>query len=236
MLHNIAITNLGAKALEGMMELVESTAIASVEPTADLPENEAWPLSLDNEDSISEERWRPYSTLPIKLCVAVPLQEISLLHLAKMKPGMFLSSSWAAVDDVPLSTSDVFLANVCFEPSGANLGVRITGFAPRTAPVSPRRAQIEEIENAIETAGELDRLNDLRLKTSLCFGTAQVALHELLQLTTGDIIALDRPVNGPVNVTLRGCIVASGRLVLAAGLYAVQISDIVQLSRGLQYC
>jgi len=155
-LHDTAITNLGADALEGMMELVENTAIASVEPTADLPENEAWPLSLDNEDSISEERWRPYSTLPIKLCVAVPLQEISLLHLAKMKPGMFLSSSWAAVDDVPLSTSDVFLANVCFEPSGANLGVRITGFAPRTAPVSPRRAAAENIAScamAVALAG-----------------------------------------------------------------------------------
>jgi|GEM_PF-3688830 len=218
------------------MELAEETAIASVEPTKGLPGGEVWPLALNDEDSIPEERWRPYSTLPIKLCVAVPLQEISLQHLSKMKPGMFLSSSWAAVEDVPLSTSDVFLANVCFEPSGSNLGVRITGFAPRTAPVSPRRAQTEEVEKNIEASGELDRLNDLRLKTSLCFGTAQVALHELLQLTTGDILALDRPINGPVNVTLRGCIVASGRLVLAGGLYAVQISDIVQLSRGLQYC
>ena len=216
------------------MELVEETAIATIKPVEDSSGDETWPL--DSRDSIPEDRWRPYSTLPIRLCVTVPLQEISLHHLAKMKPGMFLSSAWATVEDVPLLTNDVFLANVCFEPSGSNLGVRITGFTPRTAPVSLRRAQIEEAERTMETAGELDRLKDLRLKTSLCFGTAQVALHELLQLTTGDIIALDRPINGPVNVTLRGCVVASGRLVLAAGLYAVQISDIVQLSRSLQYC
>ena len=218
------------------MEIVEETSITPAKPVEGLPEDTGWRLAPDNADSIPEERWEPYAALPIKLCVAVPLQEISLHHLAKMKPGMFLSSSWSAAEDVPLFTDDVFLASVCFEPSGTNLGVRITGFAPRTAPVSPRRAQMEGLEKAIDASGELERLNDLRLKTSLCFGTTQVALHELLQLTTGDIIALDRPVNGPVNVTLRGCVVASGRLVLAAGVYAVQISDIVQMSRSLQYC
>ena len=199
--------------------------------------------ALDS-DAKMMARWERYGKFPVDLSVSFPLEEITLSHLADLRPGMVLRSAWPAAEDVPLSTGEVFLANVSFEPVGTRLGVRLSGFAPRPAPTVKRPVwagemgvegtETEETEGAQVQA--LDALKDLWLSLSVCVGTVQMPVEEILQWTVGDTIPLNRPVNAPVNLLLKERIVASGDLVLVAGFYAVQLTEIAPRSRRLPLC
>ena len=190
-----------------------------------------------NSDATMQARWDSYAKLPVDLSVSFPLEEITLNHLASLRPGMVLRSSWPAAEDVPLSTGDVFLANVSFEPVGTRLGVRLNGFEPRPVPAMKRQSlAMEAEEQASSTAPALDALKDLRLSLSVCVGTIQVLVEEILQWAVGDTIPLDRPVNAPVNLLLKDRIFANGNLVLVAGFYAVQLTDVAPRSLRLPSC
>ncbi len=78
--------------------------------------------------SLSKERWTIYSEVPARLSVLIPLPDLSLNELLKMKSGTLLTSEWHISQDMPLLVGDVFLANVSCEPAGERLGVRINGF------------------------------------------------------------------------------------------------------------
>src|ERR1700743_1878898 len=67
-------------------------------------------------DAKMKARWAAYAKFPVDLSVSFPLEEITLNHLAHLRPGMVLQSSWPAAEDIPLATGDIFLANVSFEP------------------------------------------------------------------------------------------------------------------------
>jgi flagellar motor switch protein FliN len=182
-------------------------------------------------------RWDAYAKFPVDLSVSFPLEEITLSHLAQLRPGIVLRSSWPAAEDIPLSTGDVFLANVSFEPAGTRLGVRLNGFAPRPVPSVKRQAPPDATEEQeASVAQALDTLKDLRVSLSVCVGTVQVQVEEILQWAVGDTIPLDRPANAPVNLLLKDRIVAGGNLVLVAGFYAVQLTGVAPRSRRLPSC
>ncbi len=180
--------------------------------------------------------WDRYSKFPIDLSVSFPLEEITLSHLAELRPGMVLRSPWPAAEDIPLLTGDVFLANVSFEPVGTRLGIRLSGFAPRPVPATKRPVMAEAEQEESAAPQTSDTLKDLWLNLSVCVGTMQMTVEEILQWAIGDTIPLDRPVNAPVNVLLKERIVASGNLVLVAGFYAVQLTGIAPRSRRLPQC
>jgi flagellar motor switch protein FliN len=192
---------------------------------------------LADSDARMKARWDAYAKFPVDLSISFSLEEITLNHLANLRPGMMLRSSWPAAEDVPLSSGDVFLANVSFEPVGTRLGVRINGFAPRPVPAARRQMPIDETEDQQASATQaLDTLKDLRVSLSVCVGTVQIQVDEILQWAIGDTIPLDRPVNAPVNLLLKDRIVAGGNLVLVAGFYAVQLTGIAPRSRRLPSC
>jgi flagellar motor switch protein FliN/FliY len=234
-----------------------SRALAEQQPRGSLPSGttDHAALAAEAKETTTElqsvalselkDRWDLYGKFPVDLSVSFPLEEITLGHLAGLRPGMVLKSAWPAAEDVPLSTGEVFLANVSFEPVGTRLGVRLSGFAPRPAPSSkrPTRLQMPEMDGQSEPNQQdvsqkqtLDTLNDLWLSLSVCVGTAQLPLGELLQWAAGDTIPLDRAVNAPVNLLLKERIVAGGNLVLVGGFYAVQLTEIAPRSRRLPSC
>jgi flagellar motor switch protein FliN/FliY len=209
---------------------------AAIEGAGEVVEARSAVPELPDDGWIGGVRWGYYSKLPLKLAVSFPLQKITFSHLANLKPGMLLNSIWPAAEDVLISTGDVFLANVSFEPVGPRLGVRISGFAARPAPVEKRSLYVPEVEAAEDKDMAAHSLNDLWLNLSVCVGTAQVPLQEVLQWTDGDVVPLDRPVNAPVNILLKERIVGSGNLVLIEGFYAVQVTTVAQRSNRLPSC
>jgi flagellar motor switch protein FliN/FliY len=69
---------------------------------------------------------------------------------------------------------------------------------------------------------------DVELNVSLRFGQRQLPLREVLELTSGSVIELDRMVDEPVELLLDGKLVARGEAVIVDGNYGLRVTEIPQ--------
>jgi flagellar motor switch protein FliN/FliY len=76
------------------------------------------------------------------------------------------------------------------------------------------------------TSRTLELLLDVDLPVSISFGRAQLAMKDVLKLTTGSIVELNRGVNDPVEVLVNHCLIARGEVVVVEGNYGVRIQEI----------
>jgi flagellar motor switch protein FliN/FliY len=69
---------------------------------------------------------------------------------------------------------------------------------------------------------------DVELNVSLRFGQRQLPLREVLELTSGSVVELDRLVDEPVELLLDGKLVARGEAVIVDGNYGLRVTEIPQ--------
>lgn len=72
----------------------------------------------------------------------------------------------------------------------------------------------------------MELLLDVDLPVSISFGRTQLAMKDVLKLTTGSIVELNRGVNEPVEVLVNRCLIARGEVVVVEGNYGVRIQEI----------
>lgn len=73
----------------------------------------------------------------------------------------------------------------------------------------------------------LDLLLDVDLPVSVSFGRTRIPIKDILKLTTGSIVELNRSVSEPVEVIVNNCTVARGEVVVIEGNYGVRIHQII---------
>ena len=72
-----------------------------------------------------------------------------------------------------------------------------------------------------------DLLMGVELPVSVSFGRVHLPLKDVLKLTAGSIIELNRTVDEPVEVIVNNCVVARGEVVVVEGNYGVRIHQIM---------
>jgi flagellar motor switch protein FliN len=83
-----------------------------------------------------------------------------------------------------------------------------------------------------QATGALDLLMDVQLAMTLRFGTRQLLLREVLDLSPGAVVELDRGVQEPVDLLLDGRLVARGEVVVIDGNYGLRVTDVSPLGSG----
>jgi flagellar motor switch protein FliN/FliY len=78
-------------------------------------------------------------------------------------------------------------------------------------------------------AGTLDLLMDVHLAMTLRFGARRLLLREVLDLSPGAVVELDRRVQEPVDLLLEGRLVARGEVVVIEGNYGLRVTDVSPL-------
>jgi flagellar motor switch protein FliN/FliY len=73
----------------------------------------------------------------------------------------------------------------------------------------------------------LNRLMDLQLPVSVLLGRAVLTVREVLKLSSGSLIELDRQVGDYVEVMVHGTVVAKGEIVSVRGNYGVRIKEVI---------
>jgi flagellar motor switch protein FliN len=73
----------------------------------------------------------------------------------------------------------------------------------------------------------LDTLMNIDLPVSISFGTTEMALADLLRLTTGSIVEFNHLLSEPVNIIVNNCLVARGDVVVVDANYGVRISEVI---------
>ncbi len=69
----------------------------------------------------------------------------------------------------------------------------------------------------------LDLLLDVALPVSVSFGKTSLQIREVIKLSTGSVIELDRLVSEPVEVIVNNCVIARGEVVVVDGNYGVRV-------------
>jgi flagellar motor switch protein FliN/FliY len=80
----------------------------------------------------------------------------------------------------------------------------------------------------------LEVLYDVELPVSVSFGRAHLPVKEVLKLTSGSIVELNRGIAEPVEVIVNNCVIARGEVVVVEGNYGVRILEIVSRSERLR--
>jgi flagellar motor switch protein FliN/FliY len=77
-------------------------------------------------------------------------------------------------------------------------------------------------------------LLDVELPVSVSFGRAQVQLKDVLKLTTGSIVELNRAISEPVEVIVNNCVIARGEVVVVEGNFGIRIQEVVSREERLR--
>ncbi len=85
-----------------------------------------------------------------------------------------------------------------------------------------------EEANIADRGPMLHRLMDLELPLAVRLGRAKMPIQDVLKLTSGSLIELDRNVGDSVDLLVHGTVVARGEIVSQRGNYAVRIKEIVR--------
>jgi flagellar motor switch protein FliN len=79
-----------------------------------------------------------------------------------------------------------------------------------------------------------DLLLDVELPVSVSFGRAQVPLKDVIKLTTGAIVELNRSITEPVEVIVNNCVIARGEVVVVEGNFGVRIREVISRQERLR--
>jgi flagellar motor switch protein FliN/FliY len=131
------------------------------------------------------------------LCIALSESSCSLLQ--RLIPGSVASSQVATADPV----------------REAN-GSEVVGDRARA-----------EVSRTEERTQELESILDFELPMTVSFGKVHLPLREVLRLSTGSIIELDRSIGDPVEIIVNRRVVGRGAVVVVDGNYGVRIQQIM---------
>ncbi|HMD50625.1 MAG TPA: flagellar motor switch protein FliN [Bryobacteraceae bacterium] len=84
------------------------------------------------------------------------------------------------------------------------------------------------------TSNSMDLLLDVELPVSISFGRAQLPLKDVIKLTTGSIVELNRSVSEPVEVIVNNCVIARGEVVVVEGNFGIRIKQVVSRQERLR--
>jgi len=106
--------------------------------------------------------------------------------------------------------------------------------APKAIPAQEPKDPAAEPAQTAPSSRTMDLLLDVELPVSISFGRTELPLKEVLKLTTGSIVELNRGVNEPVEVLVNHCLIARGEVVVIDGNYGIRIQRIVSHQERLR--
>jgi flagellar motor switch protein FliN len=109
---------------------------------------------------------------------------------------------------------------------------------PDSKAAAVSRAQFNDLgTNAAAGAGQEMNLNlilDVAVTLALEVGRARMSVRELLQLSPGAIVELDRLAGEPLDVLVNGVRVARGEVVVVNEKFGIRLTDVVSASERME--
>lgn len=87
----------------------------------------------------------------------------------------------------------------------------------------------KEIDN-----DKLDVILDIPVSLSMEVGRTQIPIRNLLQLTQGSVVELDRLAGEPLDVMVNGTMIAHGEVVVVNEKYGIRLTDVMSPAERIQ--
>lgn len=98
-------------------------------------------------------------------------------------------------------------------------------------------AQFENLSKSISqknVSSDLDLIMDIPVTLSMELGNTEIAIRNLLQLTQGSVVELDRYAGEPLDVLVNGTLIAHGEVVVVNDKYGIRLTDVVSPSERIK--
>jgi flagellar motor switch protein FliN len=105
---------------------------------------------------------------------------------------------------------------------------------PAAAASQPAETPSEAPNQSVQGSKTLDLLLEVELPVSVSFGRAQLPLKDVIKLSTGSIVELNRSIIDPVEVIVNNCVIARGEVVVIEGNYGVRVTQIISRQERLR--
>ncbi|MFZ4583732.1 MAG: flagellar motor switch protein FliN [Acidimicrobiia bacterium] len=141
--------------------------------------------------------------------------------------GDELAGGGAALVAIPLLNGADRVATVILRDGGADIagapagGSGIGGAAPHEFPPIGDGS----VSGAVDRALEL--LNDVEMEVTAELGRRRLSVRDLLALTPGSVVELDRAAGSPVDVLVNGRVIARGEVVVIDEEFGIRISEVI---------
>jgi len=119
-------------------------------------------------------------------------------------------------------------------PLLAVFALALANLAENPAQLAKKLAGESAQPTTAANAGSIDLLLDVELPVSVSFGRAQLMLRDVIKLTTGSIVELNRALAEPVEVIVNNCVIARGEVVVVVGNYGIRIKQVVSRQERLR--
>jgi len=93
--------------------------------------------------------------------------------------------------------------------------------------------ETSEVVNTIENE-KLDVILDIPVSLSMEVGRTQIPIRNLLQLTQGSVVELDRLAGEPLDVMVNGTLIAHGEVVVINEKYGIRLTDVMSPHERIQ--
>jgi flagellar motor switch protein FliN/FliY len=124
-------------------------------------------------------------------------------------------------------------------PPVASTPAEAAPVAAKPAPAAPAQPLRTVYENPADATAlpyqpvptdpvNLDLVLEVELNVTLRFGQRLLTLREVLELTSGSVVELDRQVEEPVELLLDGKVIARGEAVVIDGNYGLRVTEVPQ--------
>jgi flagellar motor switch protein FliN/FliY len=160
--------------------------------------------------------------------LAVPPEASAFAEL--MGQGVFQDLALPTSQDGLSTTIHLLLPELLLQQLKRKLGLVEVPAAPSPvaaieAPAALTR-QAPVASGPMTDAGNLDLLLDIQLPVVVRMGQTEMQMGELLKLTPGSILELNRSADAPVELLVNGKLIAKGEVVVVDGNFAFRITEI----------
>lgn len=104
-------------------------------------------------------------------------------------------------------------------------------------PEEAQKAEMDNLEDVdqVEADGEvnLDLILDVPVTIAMEIGRTQISIRNLLKLSQGSVIELDRMAGEPMDVMVNGTLIAHGEVVVVNEKFGIRLTDVISASERI---
>ncbi|WP_210395729.1 flagellar motor switch protein FliN [Motiliproteus sediminis] len=94
--------------------------------------------------------------------------------------------------------------------------------------------QLQDESSGPVSNPDLDVILDIPVSISMEVGSTEIAIRNLLQLSQGSVIELDRMAGEPLDIKVNGTLIAHGEVVVVNERFGIRLTDVVSPSERIR--